>query len=85
MDVRLVALVASIVVFVLSAVVYLVVMRRYRERVRKANEAQEQAQGYNLFSATKIPEPATIALLSFAVSVLSLISSVVLGILQLMK
>ena len=93
MDVRLVALVLSIIVFVVSASVFIIriipvlVLRRYSDRaiddVPQARKDDDYEQISEQSSSTGTAN--TIALASLFVAVLSLISSVVLGILQLRK
>jgi hypothetical protein len=91
MDVRQVALAVSLGVFVVSALIYILAFRHYRAALRRfvrrfgGNRAQGRRQSVKL----RIPEPprapTTVGHLSLIVAVLSLIASVVLGLLRLMK
>jgi hypothetical protein len=91
MDVRQVALAVSLGVFVVSALVYLLVFRHYRAALQRfvRSYGQDREQGRRQSVKLRIPEPprepATVGHLSLIVAVLSLISFVVLGILQLMR
>jgi hypothetical protein len=91
MDVRLVAWEVSTAVFVVSAVVYLLAVRHYRTALQRfaRRYAKEPKRRRQQSVKLRIPEPprkpTTTGRLSLVVAVLSFISSVVLGILQLMK
>ena len=95
MDVRQVALAVSLGVCVVSALVYLLVIRHYRAAlrrfVRRFGQGRElgREQGRQQSVKLRIPEPprapTTVGHLSLIVAVLCLISFVVLGMLQLMR
>jgi hypothetical protein len=91
MDVHLVAWEISSAVFVVSALVYLLSVRHYRAALRRfvQRHAKNPERGRRQSVKLRIPEPprepTTIRHLSLMVAVLSLISSIVLGVLQLRK
>jgi hypothetical protein len=91
MDVRQVALALSLVVFGVSALVYILVFRHYRAALRRFERkyAKDREQGRQQSVKLRIPEPprapTTVGHLSLIVAVFSLVSTVVLGILQLLK
>jgi hypothetical protein len=91
MDVRQVALAVSLGVFVVSALVYLLVIRHYRAALRRfvRRFGQGREQGRQQSVKLRIPDPprapTTVGHLSLIVAVLCLISFVVLGMLQLMR
>jgi hypothetical protein len=91
MDVRLVAWEISSALFVMSAVVYLLAVRHYRTALRRfVRRYAKQLERTRQHSVKlRIPEPprkpTTLGRLSLVVAVPAFISTVVLGILQLLK